>query len=61
MPFSNQDPAQPLDRLQSLVELLTHPDLTIAQANDLRPRLMDLLEALETRSESPTARPCPSR
>jgi len=33
--------------LQGLMERLTNPDLTIAEANELRPRLACLLEAID--------------
>ncbi|MFO0910488.1 MAG: hypothetical protein U0794_19445 [Isosphaeraceae bacterium] len=41
------DRTQVLQTLQGLMERLTSPDLTAAEANDLRPRLNGLLEALD--------------
>jgi hypothetical protein len=41
--------------IECLVERLSHPDLTLAEANDLRPRLFHLLETIDgTASAAPS-------
>jgi hypothetical protein len=52
-----RDRAQMIENLQQLLDELGAPDLTIAEANVLRPRLFDLLEALD---EPPTEASVPS-
>lgn len=42
-----QNPVVPV--LQSLIDRLSAPDLTVDEANELRPRLLRVLEAIETR------------
>ena len=48
--FPNDAPTKSpiVQTLQGLVERLSAPDLTAAEARDLRPRLLGLLETLET-------------
>ena len=48
--FPNQTASKSpiVQTLEGLVERLSAPDLTAAEAQDLRPRLLSLLESLET-------------
>jgi hypothetical protein len=43
---SNADLAMSLSMLERFMEQLAAPDLTVAEANALRPRLLDLLNEL---------------
>ena len=41
-----QDTSEIVQTLQGLMERLSAPDLTASEANDLRPRLLGLLESM---------------
>lgn len=47
-PSSEHETAGLVETLQALTERLSAPDLTIAEADVLRPRLLQLLNTLET-------------
>ena len=49
---------QIVQTLQGLMDRLTSPDLTIAEANDIRPRLNGLLEVIEGISPLGSNSPC---
>ena len=44
-----------VETLQALMDRLSSPDLTAAEARDLRPRLFQLLETIEHEQDSPLA------
>jgi len=41
------DQSELVQTLQGLMDRLSSPDLTVAEANDLRPRLFGLLETID--------------
>ena len=52
MPSACNDRTELVRSIECLVERLSHPDLTLAEANDLRPRLFHLLESVDGPSSS---------
>lgn len=46
------DQSDLVQTLQGLMDRLSSPDLTVAEANDLRPRLFGLLDTLGSRNPS---------
>jgi hypothetical protein len=58
MPSACNDRTELVRTIECLVERLNHPDLTLAEANDLRPRLFLLLETIGgTTSTDPSVDP----